>query len=95
MELKAIAIDKQIDNVLFGQSDNEIKEVNKKVEFIITNIDKVISINGKKVYHPIVIGKDILYTLKQVPKDYEYLLKENKRKYYYPIQYANIKLKED
>ena len=95
MELKAIAIENQIDNALFGTSDKEVKEVESKVKFVTENIDKVVSINGKKVYHAIVVGKDILYALTEVPKDYQYLLKDGKRKYYYPIQYANIELKDN
>ncbi len=95
MEVKPIAIDKQIDNVLFGQSDNEIKEVNKKVEFIVTNIDKVISVNGSVVFNPMVIDGNIWYNLSKPPKMFEHILNSNARDYYYPIQYANIKLKED
>ena len=91
MQVLPIGIDNQIDNALFGQSENEKTEVGNKVKFVAENINKVETVNGHKIYDQIVIGDDIWYNLNKIPKRWEYLLQGgNGRKYYYPIQYSNI-----
>lgn len=85
--LKPINIDNQINNVLFGVSQDEQKKVIDKINFVIQNKDNILKINGKKVFNIEIDKEYILYNLKNRT--------DGKTIYYYPIQYANIELKSN
>lgn len=90
--LEAIGINSQIENVLFGQPKEEKQKAEQKATFVRSNIDKVFKINGKKVYDVMmneIDNESIYYNLRK--RDCNNNI-QSERKYYYPIQYANIEL---
>ena len=92
--LNPIGIKTQIQDALTGVSAKQNKNVALKIQFVKDNIDNIEKINGKKVYNPIADEEYITYNLQKCPEMFiKALLETKKRKYYYPIQYANIKLK--
>ncbi len=94
MTLKPIAIETQIEDAIFGQSADTTESVKLKVDFTTKNIDKVISVNGSKVFYPIVKNGDIWYCLQKAPNCFK-VTEQTQRHYYYPIQYANIQFFND
>ncbi|HBH47671.1 MAG TPA: hypothetical protein DDX98_03485 [Bacteroidales bacterium] len=86
-DLKAIGIENQINDALFGPSDNQIKLVKQKIDFVKRNASKVIKVNGDKVYDVIIDEDNIRYNLLKCPAEFIQFMKQ---KYYYPIQYAHI-----
>jgi hypothetical protein len=94
--LNPIGIKTQIQDALTEASAKQNKNVSLKIQFVKDNIDNIEKINGKKVYNPIADEEYINYNLQKCPKMFiKSLLETKKRKYYYPIQYANIKLKNN
>lgn len=89
MLLKAIAQDTQIEDCLIGESAETAASKKLKIEFTEKNINSVISVNGSKVFYPIVKGADIWYCLQKAPESWK-VTDQTERHYYYPIQYANI-----
>jgi hypothetical protein len=89
MRLRSIGIDTQIEDCLFGESDNDKESVQMKIDFTKKHLDEIILINGKKPYCPIVIGEHIYYFLSK-PPDFMKITDDTGRKYYYPIKYADI-----
>jgi len=79
MELLPIrsGLDEQILDKISGYISPELQN---KIDFCKKNIDKIIRINGDKIYNPEIIKEDIFY----------FLRKESKTRYWYPIQYAKI-----
>ena len=82
MILKPIAQETQIENTLFGVSEQEKENLQLKVAFTTKNIESVIQVNGKKVFNAIVKENDIWYNFRKNDGSFH--------KYYYPIQYAQI-----
>lgn len=89
MKFKAIGHETQIEDCLFGQNSADKESLQMKVDFTVKHIDKIISLNGSKIYHPIVKGNDIFYFLSKAPS-FLNVTDKTERKYYYPIQYAEI-----
>lgn len=92
--LTPIGTENQLEDVLCGESNDQKQDVQSKINFVANNIDKVKKVNGKKVYNPIVSGKNIEYNLQRCPRQFAHLLNSAERMYYYPIQYANIELEK-
>lgn len=93
--LKPIAINTQITDAIFGPSKETRAAIEEKIEFLKNNIDRIDKINGSKIYHPMIKGKNIYYNLRDYSKKLEEFgvpSSDNWRKYYYPIQYATITL---
>lgn len=89
--LKPIGIENQIEDVLFGETQEQKTAKEKKVEFTKNNIDKITSINGSKVFDLRIDDDDIFYNLKPAPETWKQYFKDGKfQSYYYPIQYAQI-----
>lgn len=78
-----IGIDTQLENVLFGESQQEKDETQDKIDLIKSKVNDIAKINGCKVFN-VMVKDDII----------KYNLQDNRisdyRKYYYPIKYANI-----
>lgn len=93
MKVLPLNIDTQIEDCLFGKSDQAKTDRDNKLWFVASNIKKIFKVNGSKVYDVRLQGEDIYYNLKPMP---EYLREYDKgtRKYYYPIEYANIEFKD-
>lgn len=89
MTLKPIGAETQIEDCIFGKSMQDNTSINMKIDFAKKNVNSIISINGKKVYHPIIKDDNVFYFLKKAPH-FLPITDETKRKYYYPIQYAEI-----
>ncbi len=102
MKLQPIAIETQIENVLFGTPQTETDRIKEKVKVITDNIEKVQKINGSRAYDVIVEGDNIYYNLTPIPEKFKKLFPnllkvvngktQHTRDYYYPIQYAEIEL---
>lgn len=92
MNLQPIGIETQIEDLLLGQSEKDKKSVQEKISHVVKNIKRVIKVNGKKVYNPVVVGEDIRYNFIKCPEEWEHSLSDGERMYYYPIQYAKIEL---
>lgn len=101
MKLQPIAIENQIENVLFGTPQTEKDRVKEKVKIVNDNIDRVYKINGSRAYD-VIIDTDtsnIYYNLEPIPEILKNLLQvangttQHTRRYYYPIQHAEIELK--
>ena len=91
MKLKSIAQEKQVEDCLFGQSQEDKDSVNLKVEFTKNHLSDIIEINGSKVFNPTVKGNDIWYWLQAPPAWWKgFITDADKRSHYYPIQYAEI-----
>jgi hypothetical protein len=70
-DLKAIGIENQINDALFGPSDNQIKLVKQKIDFVKRNASKVIKVNGDKVYDVIIDEDNIRYNLLKCPAEFK------------------------
>jgi len=82
-----IGIETQIENVLTGQSEQEKAQAQEKIQYTKDHVGEIETINGTNVYDVIVDGENIRYNLKKMGT-------EAVRKYYYPIQYADITFRE-
>ena len=83
--IKAIGIETQIENLFFGETEDVKNQVINKIEFIKNNSENIFMINNKKVYNVSIKEDEIWYNLKNNNK--------YPQRYYYPIKYADIKLK--
>jgi len=89
--LKPIGIENQIVDVLEGESAEQRNAVLRKIEQCKKDVAKITHINGSKVYAVIVNGEKLEYMLTPTPEFITELVGDNfERKYYYPIQYAEI-----
>ena len=95
--LLPIGIISQLEDVLLGCPEGQGRAVASKIEYVRTNIHRVDTINGSKVYNPAVIDNRIWYNLaktdEQIVKMFKLTDENINREYYYPIQYALITLK--
>jgi hypothetical protein len=89
MTLKPIALETQLEDLLLGQNPKDYESFKMKLDFTKKYIGSIIAVNGKKVYHPVIDGEDIYYYLSPAPKWFA-VTEETKRKYYYPVKYAEI-----
>ena len=81
-----IGLENQIEDVLFGKNTQQLQEIERKVQYAISNIDRIVSVNGKKVYN-VSINRttgDICFNLRNKKGD------KVTTNWYYPIQYAKI-----
>lgn len=90
MKLKPIGIETQIEDTLLGMNSNTKEDITLKVNFTKSHLDDIISINGKRVYYPMVEGENIWYYLQKAPKGWKVSENPKDRSHYYPIQYAEI-----
>lgn len=83
---KAIGLENQIEDALFGETNDQIKATQRKVQYAIENINRIVSVNGKKVYNVSINATtgDIWYNLRNKKGD------NITQNWYYPIQYAEI-----
>lgn len=88
--LQPINQENQLFDVLEGKPASDMQAKEQKIATVKKNIENVISVNGKKVFDPIVDDEYISYNLQKAP---EWIQLGDTRKYYYPIEYATIKIK--
>ncbi|MFH2060068.1 MAG: hypothetical protein ABIJ59_14355 [Pseudomonadota bacterium] len=85
---KPIGLKNQILDAVEGESEETKKQIAVKLAYVKDNIDKIIKINGDRVYDISIDDKgDLYYNRRETGKN------EN-QKYYYPIKYANIEYLE-
>ena len=89
MLLKAIGQDTQIEDCILGMSAENTNSLNLKIEFTKKHIAEIISLNGSKIYYPIIKDDNIYYCLSKAP-EWLTITDKTERQYYYPIQYAEI-----
>ena len=89
MLLKAIGQDTQIEDCICGMSADNKDSLTLKIEFTKKHISEIISLNGSEIFHPIVKEENIYYFLSKAP-EWLTITDKTERKYYYPIQYAEI-----
>lgn len=76
--LEPIRQENQIEDLIFNVKTDITEKVNQLKE----NVNRVVTINGLKVYNVTIDGDDVRYNRKN--------RKDGFLKYYYPIQYAEI-----
>ena len=102
--LQPIGTEVQIENVLFVTPQSETDRVKEKVKILTDNITSIEKVNGSKVYDVFICTDfdNIYYNLEPTPERFKKVLSnliqvvngktQHTRDYYYPIQYAKIKL---
>ena len=80
MLLQPLRSDQQIQDAISGYVPPELKD---KIRTVTDNLEKVIEVNGDPVTHVAVQGDEIHYALPYRPGNH---------RYYYPIQYARIRI---
>jgi len=78
-ELQPIRVQEQIQDAISGYRPPELDD---KIRIVTDNVNRVIKINGSKVYRVTVEGEHVYY----------YLQQKFATQHYYPIKYARIVL---
>ena len=79
--------EKQIDDVLFGKSDEDKNTLDEKIAYAKKYLSKIIAINGSKVYDVRINADNLEYNLQKKPS---WITQDAIPLYYYPIEYAHI-----
>ena len=82
MLLRPLRLDQQIQDAISGYVPPELKD---KIRTVTDNLERVIEVNGDPVNHVVVDGERIRYNLPNRPGN---------NRYYYPIQYARIRIQD-
>lgn len=89
--LKPIGLENQLEDLLYGQPEDQKAMIFDKIKQTAENIDRVKKINGSPVFDPVIDGEYIRYNLSETSEKIKRLFPTTKeRTHYYPIQYAFI-----
>lgn len=88
--LKPIGLENQLEDLLYGQPEDQKKLLFDKIKQTTENINRIKKINGSPVFDPIIDGEYIRYNLSETSERIKRLFPTEERDYYYPIQYADI-----